>query len=156
MSLERFHPLQELETMKREMDRIWQDVFSAPAPAPAPSKKRTEREEGTATPAIDIIDSEGEVIVKAEMPGVKKEDLSVSIEQDTLYIKGEVKDEAPGEGQRHTYSERKYTGFSRSINLPLKIEVEKIKASLKDGLLSIHLPKAVKEQPRKITIDVSE
>jgi len=137
--------------MKREMDRIWHDVFAAPSPAPA----KTPAQKGAATPAIDIIDRENEVVVRAEMPGVKREDISVSLEENTLTIKGEIKEEAEKEGAGYMYSERKWNSFARAINLPVKIKADAIKATLKDGLLSIHLPKEVEQQPKKIKIDLS-
>ncbi len=155
MTLERWHPLQELELMKKEMDRIWHDVFSATGPAVDVSRKRVGAQEGAATPAIDIIDREKEIVIRAEMPGVKREDVSVSLEESTLSIKGEIKEEAEKEGGKYTYSERKYRCFARSLNLPLKIKPEDIKAALKDGLLYIRLPKAVEEQPKKIKIDIT-
>jgi len=151
MSLERWSPLHELETMKREMDRIWHDVFAAPSPA----TPKTPAQKGVATPAIDIIDRESEVLVKAEMPGVRREDVSVSLEDNTLSIKGEIKEEAEKEGAGYAYSERKWRSFARSVNLPVKIRAADIKATLKDGLLCVHLPKEVEQQPRKIKIDLS-
>lgn len=151
MSLERWSPLHELETMKREMDRIWHDVFAAPSPAAA----KPPEQKGVATPAIDIIDRDGEVLIRAEMPGVRREDISVSLEENTLSIKGEIKEETEKEGIGHTYSERKWRAFARSINLPVKIRAAEIKATLKDGLLCVRLPKEVEHQPRKIKIDLS-
>lgn len=151
MSLERWSPLHELETMKREMDRIWHDVFAAPGPVAA----KPPEQKGVGTPAIDIIDKEAEVLIKAEMPGVKREDISVSLEENTLNIKGEIKEEAEKEGSGYAYSERKWRAFARSINLPVKIKAAEIKATLKDGLLRIHLPKEIEQQPRKIKIDLS-
>ncbi len=155
MSIERFHPLQELEAMKREMDRIWHDVFFPPGPEVDLTKKKTEREQGVATPAIDIIDRDDSVLIKAEMPGVKKEDLSVSVEKDILTVRGTLKEETGKETDRYTYSERRYSSFSRSLSLPANVKHEDIKATLKDGILHITLPKVVEEQPRKIKIDVS-
>jgi HSP20 family protein len=134
------------------MDRIWNDVFAAPSPA---ATTPSTAQKGVATPAIDIIDRDNEVLVVAEMPGVKREDISVSLEENTLSIKGEIKEEAEKESARYTYSERKYRAFSRSINLPVKIKAADIKATLKDGLLTVHIPKEVEHQPRKIKIDLT-
>lgn len=155
MSLERWHPLNELEAMRREMDRIWRDVFTPRRPAPDVYIKRGEGAEGAAIPPVDIIDREKEILVKAEMPGVKKEDVSVSLEDSTLSIRGEVKEKKEEEGQRYAYAERKHRTFMRSINLPVKVAHDRITAAIRDGLLYVHLPKLEEEQTRKIKIDIS-
>lgn len=157
MSLEKWSPLRELESMRREMDKIWEDLFTTRRPLVDIPWKRTAAAEknGVATPAIDIIDRPEEVIVKAEMPGVAKEDIDISMQENTLGIKGEIKEEAAKEGEHYSYTERNYRCFARSINIPFKVEAAKIKATLKDGLLSIHLPKAQEVVPRKINVEVS-
>ncbi|MBI5491769.1 MAG: Hsp20/alpha crystallin family protein [Deltaproteobacteria bacterium] len=149
MTLERWHPLRELESMKREMDKIWEDLF---IPRREPWKRQPETA-GTVSPAIDIIDRESEVLVKAEMPGVAREDIDISMNDSTLSIKGELKTETEAR-ENYAYSERNYRYFARSISIPFKISPDKIKASLKDGILYIHMPKTQEAQPRKIQVEV--
>ncbi len=149
MTLERWHPLRELESMKREMDKIWDDLF---IPRREPWKRQSETG-GTVSPPIDIIDRDSEVLVKAEMPGVAKEDIDISMNDSTLSIKGELKAETEAKGENYAYSERNYRYFARSISIPFKISPEKIKASLKDGILYIHMPKAQEAQPKKIQVE---
>ncbi len=154
MALEKWHPLRELETMRREMDRIWEDLFPVTRRTETPWR-RPVAEKGVAYPAIDIIDRADEVLVKAEMPGVAKDNIDISMQENTLTIKGEIKEETGAKEENYSYSERNYTSYMRSINIPFKITAEKITATLKDGILSIHLPKATEVLPKKITVEVS-
>lgn len=154
MPLDKWNPLKELDSMRREMDRIWEDLFPRRPESPWKRPVATQ-EQGTATPAIDIIDRADEIVVRAEMPGVAKDDIDVSLQEGTLTIKGEVKEEAGQKEGNYSYSERNYRYFARSLNIPFKIRQENIKATLKDGVLSVQLPKVLEEQTRKITVSVS-
>ncbi|MBI5453042.1 MAG: Hsp20/alpha crystallin family protein [Deltaproteobacteria bacterium] len=154
MSLEKWNPLRELESMKREMDKIWDDVFASPRRVEVPWRRPAERG-GVASPAVDIIDKPNEIIVKAEMPGVAKENIDISMQEGTLTLKGEIKEEAEKENGEYSYSERTYRYYSRAINIPVKIAAEAIKATLKDGILSVHLPKAEDLQPKKIKVEIA-
>lgn len=154
MVVQRWHPLKELESMRKEMERIWEDIFPTEV-RPRPEEqawKRPANSAGTAKPAVDIIDRDEEVVILAEMPGVKKENLDISLQDSTLSIKGEV---TGYEGENFTYSERDYRFFERAINIPVKVHVEKIKANLKDGVLEVHLPKIEEVKTRKIKIEVA-
>lgn len=156
MPIDKWNPLKELDAMRREMDRIWEDIF--PARKLDLWKRPPAAQEGsaaTATPAIDVIDRNGEVVVKAEMPGVAKEDIDISLHENTLTIRGEVKEGSETKDGNYSYSERNYRYFARAINIPFKIRQEGIKAALRDGVLTISLPKVLEEQPRKITVEVS-
>ena len=156
MPLDKWNPLKELDSMRKEMDRIWEDLFPSRKPEAAPWKRQgAGQEQATVSPAIDIIDRTDEIVVRAEMPGVAKDDIDISLQDGTLTIKGEVKEEAGQKEGNYTYSERNYRFFARSLNIPFKIKQDGIKATLKDGVLSVHLPKVVEEQPRKITVEVS-
>lgn len=154
MPLDKWNPLKELESMRKEMDRIWEDLFPQRKAEAAPWR-RIGPEQATVSPAIDIIDRTGEIVVRAEMPGVSRDDIDISLQDGTLTIKGEVKEEASQKEGNYTYSERNYRYFARSLNIPFKIKQDGIKATLKDGVLSVQLPKLVEEQPRKITVDIS-
>jgi len=156
MPLDKWNPLKELDSMRKEMDRIWEDLFPSRKPEAAPWKRQAAgQEQATVSPAIDIIDRTDEIVVRAEMPGVAKDDIDISLQDGTLTIKGEVKEEAGQKEGNYTYSERNYRFFARSLNIPFKIKQDGIKATLKDGVLSVQLPKVVEEQPRKITVEVS-
>lgn len=153
MALEKWNPLRELESMRREMDRIWEDLFPARRAEPARWKPS---EKGAATPAIDIIDKNNEVVVRAEMPGVKKEDIDISFQDNALTVKGEIKEDDGVKDENYAYSERNYRYYARSISIPFKVNPDRIKASLKDGLLTIQFPKAEELQPKKISVEVAQ
>lgn len=157
MTFEKWHPLTELEGMRREMDRIWQELIpSSRILTPASIGYVCSTERGAARPTVDIIDKNEEVIIKADMPGVKKEDIDISLQEDALVLKGEVKNEVVAPDEGFIYSERNRRPYTRTIALPAKIDAGNIRANLKDGVLTVHLPKARELQPKKINIEVSE
>lgn len=96
----------------------------------------------TFMPAVDVSESDGEIIVKAEIPGIESKDLDINLTGDVLTIKGEKKEEKREEGKNVHRLERTYGSFSRSFTLPCEVEAEKVEAKYKDGVLSLRLPKA--------------
>jgi len=105
-------------------------------------------------PSVDVIDKKDKIIVKAEVPGVEKEDIEVSITEDSLTIKGETKKEKEVKEEDYYCCERSYGSFSRSVGLPVKVQTDKIKANLKDGVLEVELPKVEAEKPKEIKVEV--
>lgn len=104
-------------------------------------------------PVVDIIEKEDHYLVKAEVPGYKREELDISIEGDVLTLKGERNSEKEEEKENYYYKESSYGSFSRSFKLSSETKIEEIKASLKDGILSIELPKAEEKKPAKVEIE---
>lgn len=153
MTIEKWSPFKEIETMRREMDKIWVELFPTGRKA-EPAWRRPGEDKTTATPAIEIFETKTSVIVKAEMPGVKKEYIEISFLDDALSIKGELKPEEGLTDEDRRYSERDHTSYSRTIGIPFKVQPDRITASLKDGILSVDLPKVAQDEPRKITINV--
>jgi HSP20 family protein len=157
MALERWNPFRELDGMRREMDKMWEEIFprgrrqfmGLPWPAAPEKAERVAR-----TPVIDLIDRQDEVLVIAEMPGVAKDGVDVAMQESVLTIRGESKDAELKQGETPSYSERGRGSYARSIEIPFKIDQERIKAVLKDGLLCVHLPKAVEVQPRRIKVEI--
>lgn len=154
MALEKWSPLRELDTMRREMDRIWEELFPS-VRRPFVEARGRKPEGGTAVPAIDIIDKNEEIIIVAEMPGVAKENVDISLQENTLTIKGEIKDTEEFKDENYYYSERAYRSYLRSIDIPFKINPDNMKANLNNGLLYIHVQKAVEVQPKKIKVEIS-
>ncbi|MCS6945259.1 MAG: Hsp20/alpha crystallin family protein [Sutterellaceae bacterium] len=105
-------------------------------------------------PATDISETEHEYVFKAELPEVKKEDVSVEVDGNVLTIKGERKAEKEEKNKKMHRVERFYGSFLRSFTLPENVNPKAITAELKDGVLTVHLPKAGKEQPRPTRIEV--
>lgn len=98
---------------------------------------------GDFAPKMDIDETETEFTVSAELPGLKSEDVDISLHDNTLTIQGEKREEKQDEDKHSYHMERSYGSFARSVHLPSEVDAEKIKASLKDGLLKITLPKSV-------------
>lgn len=145
-SLAARQPSREIE----ETGRRFEDVFGRPF---LPGIWRAfPSEEMVWAPAIDVVEEEDKFSVKVELPGVKEEDVNVSIAGDTLTIEGEKKAESEVKRKGYYYSETSYGSFSRSITIPSTIDIGKIEANYDKGVLEISLPKAPEVQPKKITV----
>ncbi|MGC9399684.1 MAG: Hsp20/alpha crystallin family protein [Anaerolineae bacterium] len=108
---------------------------------------------GPQVPAVDMIDKEDHILVKATVPGLKAEDLEITTVGNTLTIKGEVKEEKEeGEEDRYIYRERRYGAFCRSFTLPEEIDADKAEAEFEDGILTLQLPKAESAKRKSITV----
>lgn len=134
----------ELNRLRREIDRLFQEPFSFLAPS-------TSFFEGW-TPAVDVYEDQDKYTVKAELPGMKKEDIGVSLDGDTLTISGERKQEEEKKEGGGYRSERFFGRFQRSITLPAKVQANKIEAAYKDGVLTVTVPKAEEAKPKQIQV----
>jgi len=110
---------------------------------------------GTWSPAVDVYDKGNDMVIHAELPGLKKEDIDVHVDNNVLTIRGkkERKEEVKEDGYFRT--ERAFGTFSRSFSLPTTVDVKKIAADYKDGVLTLTLPKAEEAKPRQIAVKVS-
>ncbi len=108
----------------------------------------------TWTPACDVYESDNEVVVKAELPGMNKENVKVSIEDNVLTLQGERKFEEETKRENYHRVERRYGAFTRSFTLPNYVDATKIKAEFKDGLLNVVLPKRPEAKPKQIEVKV--
>lgn len=107
-------------------------------------------------PAIDVHESKDDIVVKADLPGFRKEDLNVSIEDGTLVIQGEKKEENERKGGKGAVrTERFYGAFRREIALPASVEEGRVKAVCRDGVLELRLPKREEAKPKTVRIDVA-
>jgi len=139
-------PAREIE----ETGRRFEDVFGRPF---LPGIWRVfPSEEMVWAPAIDVLEQEDKFSVKVELPGVKEEDVHVSVTGDTLTIEGEKKAESEVKRKGYYYSETSYGSFSRSITIPSTVDTGKIEANYDKGVLEITLPKAPEVKPKKITV----
>ncbi len=131
-------PFRQIEEMFEDMWRSW------------PS--RLEGERGFLRPAMDVVESDNNITVRMDLPGVKPEDVNVEIEDNVLTITGELGDTVEKEGDRYHYRERSYGRFQRSIRLPNTLDTDKVDASFEHGVLSVTLPKQPQAQPKRIDI----
>lgn len=152
MSVVKWSPLKELEDMRRDMDRLFDEFFS-----PATRRRRwpAKAEAGIVVPSIEMYDRRGEIVIRAELPGVSKEDIELSITKDTLALKGEVKREEEVKEEDYYVNERAYGTFSRTVALPVEVDSERAKATFKNGILELVIPKREEAKPKEIKIEVS-
>lgn len=103
-------------------------------------------------PALDVYEDADNLIVRAELPGMKKEDIEISLHDNVITVSGERKNEKKYEGGKTSREERFFGRFTRSIALPKQVDSARVKATYKDGLLTVHLPKTEEAKPRQIQI----
>lgn len=111
--------------------------------------------EGAWAPALDMYEDEDKVFVKAELPGMTDKDIDVSILDNTLTIKGEKKKEEEKKEESYHRVERMYGAFQRSVVLPTHVDPNKVKASFKNGVLEIEMPKKEEAKPKQVKVSVS-
>jgi HSP20 family protein len=119
---------------------------------------RSRGEEGvtatTWTPAVDIYETADTIVMKAELPGVAREDIQIQIDGSTLTLKGERRFAKDVQEESYLRIERAYGSFHRSFTLPATVQPEKVRALFKDGVLELTLPKAEDSKPKRISVDV--
>lgn len=103
-------------------------------------------------PEVDLVDTDGEFVLTAEVPGMKKDEIEIDIQDNVLTLRGEKKETKEHESKHHRYLERRYGSFERSFSLPRSVDAEKVKADYKDGVLTVHLAKSATAEGRKIAI----
>ena len=145
MALIPWRPWREVEILRREMDRLW-DRFSG--------EKPLEWSGGEWTPSLDVSETQDKVVVKAEAPGIDPKEMEISLSNGVLTLKGEKRKAREEKGENYHLVERSYGSFSRSVRLPAEVQEDKVKASYKDGILTITLPKTERAKERAIKIEV--
>ncbi len=136
-----------LSSLHDEIDRLFE--------APLAEFARQHNVFGGWSPALDIYEQKDNVVVRAELPGMKKEDIDVSLHENTLSISGERKHEESHKDEAMYRSERFFGRFQRSVVLPTPVAVDKIKAQYKDGVLTVTLPKAEEAKPKQINVNIN-
>jgi HSP20 family protein len=136
------------ETFRKEMDRLVEDFFGG---FDMPFAGR--RTEGF-LPHIDVVDTDKEIKVSAELPGMDEKDVEVSLTKEALSIRGEKKEEKEEKGKDYYRSERFYGSFSRTVPLPVQIDTGKVVATFKKGVLTVRLPKSKQtiEETKKVAV----
>ena len=137
---------EDLGDFQKEMNRLFDVTFHRPLKAG----------NGGAlwAPAVDIVDEKDAIKVKADLPGMKKDEVEVNLENDVLTIKGEKKEEKEIKEKDFIRSERYYGSFYRSFSLPTGVDAAKVNAVYKDGVLEITLPKKEGAKPKQIKVDI--
>ena len=150
MALVRWRPFRDLVSIQDEMNRVFNDSFGR-----VPSRFDTELSHSEWSPSVDISETKDEIVVKAEVPGMNKDDIKITLQDNVLTLKGERKQEKEEKDTNFYRMERYYGSFARSFSLPTVVQADKIKASYKDGILNITLPKTEEVKPKQIPIEIS-
>jgi HSP20 family protein len=145
-SVERWDPFRGLGDIQSEMNRLF-DTWSGRPPAPAVGDRMW-------LPAVDVRETKDDIVLSFDIPGVSEKDVQVSMTGDLLTAKGERRFEQEDSGDSYHRVERLYGKFERSVQLPFPVQADKIKATYRDGVLTVKLPKAEELKPREIKIDV--
>lgn len=145
MMLMRWQPFQEVETLRRQLDQVFDEFKGF-------SKERSE----TWTPAIELQDSADNLLLRAQLPGVDRKDLDIQVTREAVLIAGERRYEQHNGDQGYFRSEFRYGKFHRVVQLPLPVQNDKVSAEYKDGILTLILPKLEKERNRVFKINLGE
>jgi HSP20 family protein len=149
MAIERWQPFSELMSLRQAMDKLFEESYVRP------SRGLTTLGE-VPVPALDIYQTPNDLVVKATLPGLKPEDVTIDITGEMLTIKGETKAEQEIKKEDYLYQERRYGTFSRSVVLPSGLKTEKCEATMDDGVLTLTIPKAEQVKPKAIKVKAKE
>jgi len=136
-----------LQSFQHEMNRMFNQFFQGSNGEEAGSKL------STWNPSVDIYETDDALVMKAELPGVSKDDVSVDVHQNTLTLRGQRKHETEVKDEHYHRVERTYGTFQRSFVLPTMVDQEKVQATFKDGVLELRLPKLESAKSRRIAIN---
>ncbi len=137
-----------LQSLQSDMNRIFDEFFRGDLSVSDPLFGRDWN------PAVDIIENNDAYVLKAELPGLKKEDVKITLENNLLTVRGEKKNETDRKDENYHRIERSYGVFERSFTIPGTIKVESIDAKYTDGVLTLTLPKAEEAKPKMINVRV--
>ena len=141
-NLTRWEPMSEIMSLREAMNQLFNDSFTRPVSISGVS----------AGPAIDLYQDSDNVVVKAALPGLKSDDVEITVTADVLSLRGEYKQENEQKDATYHIREQRYGSFERAIRLPVDVQTDKAKADFEDGILTITLPKAEAVKPKMISI----
>ena len=147
-NITRFDPVGEMVSLRSAMDRLFEDSFVSPM------TWRTIGGNGEGVPApIDVHETGEDIVVTASLPGVRPDDVEITMTGQSLTLRGEVKADEEIQRDQYLYRERRYGSFNRSIQLPVRVQGDKAEATFIDGVLTLRIPKADEVKPRQIRIN---
>jgi HSP20 family protein len=149
-NITRYDPLGEMVSLRSAMDRLFEDSFVSPL---------TWRTIGggseSITPPIDVHETADELVVTASLPGMKADDVEITMTGQTLTLRGEFKADDEIKKDQYLYRERRFGSFSRTLQLPVRVQGDQAQASFADGVLTLTIPKAEEVKPRQIRINAN-
>ncbi len=145
--VERWEPFRNLDDVQGEMNRLFDSLFGWPTTVTAGERMWA--------PLADMYETKEDLFVTFELPGVHEKDVNVSITGDVLTVKGERRLESETKDEGYHRLERVYGKFERAMPLPIPVQADKVKATYRDGVLEIRLPKVEEVKPKEIKIDLA-
>jgi HSP20 family protein len=142
-NLIRWEPAREMMTLREAMDRLFDDAFTRPFSL---------ANNGWSVPAVDMYQTDNEVVVKAALPGIKADEVQINVTGEVLTIKGDTRQENETKEKAYHIREQSWGTFERSLILPTEVIADKAKADFENGILTITLPKAEEVKPKSISI----
>jgi HSP20 family protein len=139
----RFEPQREMVSLRDAMDRLFDDAFMRPSSLLGSNWQ---------APAVDMYQTDNDIVIKAALPGLKADQVRISVTGEVLTFKGEVKQEEETKEKTYHIREQRWGAFERTITLPTDVVADKAKADFEDGILTISLPKAEQVRPKTITV----
>lgn len=138
-ALTRWEPFAELGELRSRFDRMFDEL--------------TEGRERTWTPAVDVVRDNGNLVVRADVPGIKPEEVSIEVQDDILTVSGSHQEEKEEKGKRYLRRERRYGSFRRSMALPAGVDAKKIKATTHDGIVEVKIP--LPKEPKRESVRIT-
>ena len=142
-NLTRWEPVREMMTLREAMDRLFDDAFTRPLNV---------RDGGRSAPAVDMYQTDDEVVVKVALPGFQADEVQINVTNDVLTLRGELKHEEDQKDKAWHIREHRWSSFERSIALPTAVTADKAVAEFENGILTIALPKAEEVKPKTISV----
>ena len=148
MTIVRWEPFRELSSLQTEMNRLFNAAFEGPTGGNGGARRWT--------PAMDLLETEDEFVLRADLPGLSEADVNIELEDNVLTLSGERKTEHEDKREGFYRMERSYGAFSRSLTLPKGIDPEAVTAAFDRGVLEVRVPKPEQRKPRRISINAGD
>jgi HSP20 family protein len=145
-NITRYDPLGEMVSLRSAMDRLFEDSYVSPL------SWRTIAGSESVNPPIDVHETDNDIVVTAALPGMKADDVEITMTGQTLTLRGEFKADDEITRDQYLYRERRYGSFSRTLQLPVRVQGDRATAAFNDGVLTLSIPKAEEVKPRQIKI----
>lgn len=149
-----WRPFMDLTHWERDMDRMMEDFFGRRMRPWWPERWSRTGETEVKPPIVDVFEEKDDIVVKAELPGIEKDNIEVNLTDHTLTIKGEKKKEEEVKEENYYRAERSYGSFLRTLDLPRDVRADQVKASFKNGILEVRVPKTEEAKAKEIKVKV--